>query len=235
MKILNPNWFFEDLPDFEYKRYILLAYLKNIERDFIETKLYPSLSDLVFHYRNLTTFLKNQDALFASFPQEITDINWKNFHVEFRKTIKNDDLMKHLMDVVNFSVPEIQKYIDEGKAIYEFIEKEIDFVPVGILPIYKNEGYMIVRGDDMPLIKVYEYEVKLFEHEEDSYRAVHTNYITSYKKSLTNTSENIKIEMARTRKKLPNPATFDVSTSYTYPIDETIIPIAKRMLMHFLN
>jgi hypothetical protein len=234
MKSLHPNWFFEDLPDFEYKKYILLAYLKNIQKDFVETKLYPSLSDLVFHYRNLSSFQKNRDALFASFPGEISEIDWKNFHVEFKKTIRNDELMNHLVEVVNFSVPEIQKHIEEGRAIYEFIEKEIEFSPVGILPMYKNEGYMIISEGDSKMIRVYEYEVKLFENDQDHYRAVHTQFVTSYKRSIINTSQNIKIDLTRSRNKLPNPATFDVSTHYNYPFEETILPIAKRLLMQFI-
>lgn len=235
MKSLPPNWFMENIADLEYKRYVLYAYLQDIHRSFVETKLYPSLSDLVFHYRNLTSFRKNQGAFFASFPEEISEIDWKNFHIAYRKTIKNDELMEHLMEVVNFSVPEITKYIEEGKAIYDFIEKEIEFSPVGLLPLYKQEGYILIRDGDKPVIKVYEYEVKLFENEQDQFRAVHTNYLTSYKNSVVNTFENIKIEMVRTRKKLPNPATFGVYTQYAYPVEETIVPIAKRLLMHHLS
>ncbi|MFA6261298.1 MAG: hypothetical protein WC760_07520 [Bacteroidia bacterium] len=235
MKSLHPNWFFSEIPDLEYKRYILLAYLKEIRHDFNETKLYPSLSDLVYHYRNLSSFQRNKETLFASFPSEISEVDWKNFHIEFRKTIGNDELMNHLADVVNFSLPEIRKHIDEGKAIYDFIEQEIEFAPVGILPLYKNDGYMLVRNDYKPEIRVYEYEVKLFENETDTFRAVHTQYLTTYKKSLANTPENIKIDITRNRKKLPNPATFEVSSTLNYPVEETIIPIAKRLLMTFIN
>ncbi len=235
MKSLHPNWFFEDLPDFEFKKYVLLAYLKDVHRQFNETRLYPGLSDLVFHYRNLTTFQKRKDELYSSFPEEISEIDWKNFHIEFKKVISNDDLMKYLEEVVHYSVNEIRKHIDEGKVIYDFIEKEIEFTPVGILPLYKNEGYMLVRDGDHTEIKVYEYEVKMFEHETDHFRAVNTNYITSYRNSFVNTSENIKIDMIRTRKKLPNPATFSIVTEFEYPVEETIIPIAKRMLMNFIQ
>ena len=77
--------------------------------------------------------------------------------------------------------------------------------------------------------------MKLIEHDTDTFRAVHTQYLTSYKKGPVNTSENIKIEMVRTRKKLPNPATFEVVTSYSYPVEETILPIVKRMLMHYFR
>jgi hypothetical protein len=234
MKPLHPNWFFEDMPDFEYKKYILLAYLKDIHQCFNQTRLYPSLSDLVFHYRNLSSFLEQKNAIYAAFPEQLTEIDLKNLHISFAKVITNDELMEHLEQIVHYSVPEIKKYIEEGKEIYDFIEKEIQISPVGILPIYRNEGYMLVKDGDKPEIKVYEYEVKFFQDNDEPYRSVYTQYITSYRKTFVNTSENIKIDMIKHRKKFPNPATFSIETPYNYPLEETVVPIAKRMLLKFM-
>jgi hypothetical protein len=234
VKPLHPNWFFEDLPDFEYKKYILLAYLRDVHQDFNQTRLYPSLSDLVFHYRNLTSFIEQKNTIYASFPERLTEIDLKNLRIAFSKAITNDELMSYLEQVVSFSVNEIKKHIDEGKDIYDFIEKEILLSPVGILPIYRNEGYMLVHEGDQSEIRVYEYGVKFFQHNDEPYRSVFTQYLTSYRRSFVNTSENIKIDMIRQRKKLPNPATFSVETPYVYPLDETVIPIVKRMMMKYI-
>jgi hypothetical protein len=235
MKSLRPNWFFEDLPDFEYKKYVLLAYLQDVHAQFTETRLYPALSDLVFHYRNLTSFVEQKQAIYNSFPERLTEIDMKNLRMAFSKVMSNDDLMNHLEEVVSYSIPELKKHLDEGKEIYDFIEKEINLSPVGILPIYRNEGYMLVRDGDIPEIKVYEFSVKFFQHDEKNFRSVQTQYLTSYKKSFVNTSENIKIDMIRSRKKLPNPATFSVESVFEFPLEETIIPLAKRMLMKYIE
>lgn len=235
MKSLRPNWFFEDLPDFEYKKYVLLAYLQDVHAQFTETRLYPALSDLVFHYRNLTSFVEQKQAIYNSFPERLTDIDMKNLRMAFNKVMSNDDLMNHLEEIVSYSIPALKKHLDEGKEIYDFIEREISLSPVGILPIYRNEGYMLVRDGDMPEIKVYEFSVKFFQHDEEHFRSVQTQYLTSYKRSFVNTSENIKIDMIRSRKKLPNPATFSVESVYEFPLEETIIPLAKRMLMKYIE
>jgi hypothetical protein len=94
---------------------------------------------------------------------------------------------------------------------------------------------MLVRDGDIPEIKVYEFSVKFFQHDEENFRSVQTQYLTSYKKSFVNTSENIKIDMIRSRKKLPNPATFSVESVFEFPLEETIIPLAKRMLMKYIE
>ena len=53
MENLKDNWLTEGLIDFEYKKYQLLGYLQKVKDSFNRVELYPFLSDLVFHYRNL--------------------------------------------------------------------------------------------------------------------------------------------------------------------------------------
>ncbi len=79
MKQLNLNWITEGLMDFEYKKYLLLAYLQEVSRDFDEKKLYPVLSDLVMHYNNLITIKRNKTYVSNQFPKQISkiDISYK--------------------------------------------------------------------------------------------------------------------------------------------------------------
>jgi hypothetical protein len=232
MKSLHMNWFFENQPDFEYKKYLLLAYLKDVHQQFNQTKLYPALADLVAHYRNLLQFKKNKDDLYDEFPDKIELLNLQQLKISFSKVISNDDLMNHLEEIIAFSLPVIHKHIEEGKEIYDFIEQEIELSPVGILPMYRKEGYLLVKHDN---IKVFEYTVKLFVHEDVDYRAINATYLTSYEHNFVNTCENIKIDMVKTRKKLPNPATFFIDSKYQFPIEDTILPITKRLLMKYIT
>jgi hypothetical protein len=235
MSTLSPNWFFESLPDFEYKKYLLLAYLQHVQQHFNETKLYPDLGDLVFHYRNLQKFNDQKNAFIDSVPENISEIDLQNLRLCFSKVISNDDLMKYLDEILGFSLPAIKKHLDEGKNIYDFIEKEISITPVGILPLYRNEGYVLVKDGDVKEIRVYEYQVKLFSYDDEQFRSVNMEYLTSYKRSIVHTSENIKIEMVRNRKKFPNPATYCVETPYEFPLEETLIPLTKRILLKYVE
>ena len=53
MKNLSENWITEGWVDFEYKKYVLLAYLQHVESQVKEGKLYPPLGELVQHYSKL--------------------------------------------------------------------------------------------------------------------------------------------------------------------------------------
>ena len=72
MKALNQNCITESHIDFEYKKYILLSYLKEMNKNFNEQKLYPFLSDLLQHYLSLNE-LKDKKVFVANhFPKQIS-------------------------------------------------------------------------------------------------------------------------------------------------------------------
>lgn len=235
MKTLPSDWFYSNRVDAEYKKYVLLAYLKDVQLNFNQTRLYPQLADLVFHYHNLLSFVRQKQNLKNEFPKSISEIDLKNFKIAYNSVVSNDELMDIIEQIVQYSLPQIQKSLDEGKEIYEFVENVMHFDPVGILPIYRNEGYLIIKDGEDNELRVYEYELKLFENNYENYRAISTTYLESYYKSFVNTTENIKIDLIKKRKKLPNPATFSIVSEFHFPLEETILQIAKRKLNKFLE
>ena len=72
MKALNKDWITENSLDFEYKKYVLLAYLQSVEKEFEVQRLYPALSDLVEHYRNVILIKENADQLNLLMQKNIT-------------------------------------------------------------------------------------------------------------------------------------------------------------------
>ena len=69
MMTLSETWFMEGNIDFESKKYTLLAYLQRINAYFNESKLYPHLSDIIFHYNNIIAFKDNKRFLQQQFPK----------------------------------------------------------------------------------------------------------------------------------------------------------------------
>ena len=50
-QVLPSDWLTGGILDAEYKGYLLLAWLKQVERDFREVKIYPGLSNLIEQHR----------------------------------------------------------------------------------------------------------------------------------------------------------------------------------------
>ncbi|GAB3646597.1 hypothetical protein GCM10028791_07150 [Echinicola sediminis] len=234
MKTLSDNWIVEGWIDFEYKKYMLLAYLKEVEKHFSKVKLYPPLGDLIRHYEKLQGFVSQKDVLKQAFPKRITGIDHKN--VEFKKTsvMKEDELMKELDDILEFSIPQIKKQIEQGKDIYDLVEKNLEVEPIGLFPIYQKEGYVLFSYEKSNEVFIYSYQVKLFESSAEKFRGIAFDFLGTKTKSLSDSYEQIKLNLVKNYRHLPNPATWRVHSIKRLPLEETIVPISKRMLMRMI-
>jgi hypothetical protein len=235
MEKLNENWITENHIDFEYKKYLLLAYLQHVSERFDETKLYPALSELITHYRNLVMLREHKKSLFDSFPEKVSQADFTNFKLVYEKLSEDDKLMQEIESIIEFSIPQLQHYLSEGKKIYDFIESKINIFPVGIQPIHFDAGYLFLRSGNKNETRIYEYQLTIFESAEEKYRAISLQYIQSYEKTIVNTYENIKVDLIRYHHNLPNPATYVIETELLVPLEETLLPLAKRSLVKFIS
>ena len=234
MESLNRNWLTEKHIDFEYKKYLLLAYLKKVSESFVENKLYPHLSQLIDHYRNLISVRSGKQELYEQFTERMTSADFQNFKLIYEKIVEDSKVMKEIEATVNFSIPKFEQYLNEGKEIYEFIESHIEIIPIGIVPLHTDEGYMFLKNSGKSETNVYEYKITFFKNADEKLRAINTNYLCSYKDSAANTFENIKAELVKYHKKLPNPATYAVESKLVIPIQETFLPMAKRIIVKYV-
>ncbi len=78
MKSLPKNWITEGLIDFEYKKYQLLSYLQESNKQFRQVKLYPVLGELIEHHRNLEELKSGKTRLSQLFPKALTSVDLKN-------------------------------------------------------------------------------------------------------------------------------------------------------------
>lgn len=235
MERLNENWITENHIDFEYKKYLLLAYLQHVSEKFEETRLYPALSELVAHYRNLIALRESKKNLLESFPGTLTQADFTNFKLVYEKLAEDDKLMQEIENIIEFSIPQFEFHLAEGKKIYDFIESQIKIFPVGIMPIHTDSGYLFLQCGTKSETRVYEYLVTIFDQPDERYRAISLQYITSYEKTLRNSYENIKHDLLMYNRMLPNPATYVIESELVVPIEDTFLPLAKRTLVKYLS
>ena len=230
MAQLNKNWITEKLIDFEYKKYILLAYLKEVSNNFVENKLYPSMTELIEHYKLLMAIKENKQSLLDAFPQRMQKLDWERFRISYEKIIQDDKIMSEIENIIDYSLPHFEHYLTEGKNIYDFIEEQLHIYPIGVIPLYPEHGYMFLKDGANADTRVYQYQITIFEQPNEKYRGIHTEYIKSYSKSFSNSFESIKTDLIKEHRNIPNPATFAIETELVFPLEESLLPIAKRAL-----
>ncbi|HMK27052.1 MAG TPA: hypothetical protein VK483_13565 [Chitinophagaceae bacterium] len=235
MKTLSETWFAEGRIDFELKKYTLLAYLQEVNGHFNENKLYPQLADIIFHYNNIVAFRENKKYLQEHFPKKMTGIQMEKLQLLYEQMIGDDELMQELEDIIHYSAGKMKNAIQSGTGIYEFVEDKIDIAPVGLVPLDTQEGYFFLSSGNEKSTGVYHYRLSIFEKHDEKYRSIRTLFIDNWKRSISHSYENIKSELIKRWSDLPNPAVYSIETALRFPVDETILPVAKRRLVKFIS
>jgi hypothetical protein len=235
MKTLSETWFADGYIDFELKKYTILAYLQEVNKHFGENKLYPQLADVIFHYNNLVAFRENKKYLQEQFPKKLTLIQMEKLQMLYKEMIEDDELMKELEEIINYSAGIIKSTISNGTEIYEFVENKLTIFPVGLVPLEINEGYFFLSEGNHHRTRVYQYTLSIFQKQDEKYRSIKTEFIGHWQRSIVNTYENIKAELIKRKKDFPNPAVYCIETVHSFPIDETLLPVAKRSLVRYIS
>jgi hypothetical protein len=235
MKSLGINWFVEGSIDFEHKKYILLDYLQEINRHFDKSRLYPNLSDLIFHYNNLLDFRNNKTALQQTFPQRLTKADIDAVKLTYQKIVQDDNSMAEIESIIYYALAKMNPAIQTGKEIYDFVESRLIIDPIGLVPLMPYHGYFSLRNGKERTNYIYEYQVTIFENKDDKFRGINVQFVETYEQGIVNTPENIKLDLIRRRKHLPNPAVYYVQSDIAFPLEQTLLPVAKRSLVKLIS
>ena len=235
MKKLSENWLTEDHIDLEYKQYVLLAWLEQVHSQFNQVLIYPGLEELILHYRNICKFKESADSLYKAFPENIHQMDLINFRINYKKALGNDSLMDELNQIIRYSIPQFEMHLEIGKSAFAHVEDNLHLEPVGLIPLWNESGYLLIEMHEPKETRVFEYVLSLYENEGEKYRSLHTYPVKTYTRNLINSPGNIKLDLIRENKHLPNPATFVMQSEFPYSFDHTYFPIAKRMLMRALS
>ncbi|MEO5674345.1 MAG: hypothetical protein ABIQ74_06835 [Chitinophagales bacterium] len=234
MNQLNPDWLTEGLVDFEYKKYILLAYLQSAGKSFDEKKLYPFLSDLLLHYNNLITIRKNKTFVSNLFPKQLSKLDLENFTLEYEKMIGDESCMEEVEAILDFAIPKLYSSMEEGKEIYHAVEENLSIFPIGIVSLNPESGYMMLTQTTSKSTRVYSYQITLFESANEIYRGIKTDFIAEYHRSFANTFEEIKFQLIRQFRNEHSHAAYAIEARNEFPLNETLLPVAKRSLVRYI-
>lgn len=236
---LSQNWITEGLIDVEYKQYLLLAYLRDIHEVFEHKILYPPFADLIEQHRYLKKIKENLNKIKES-EKDLIGIDWANMKLIYGRTEKHSNVnspteMEIIEEIIDFSLPQIEKEIQHGKNIFEDIEAHLKYASVGLSPLNKNLGYIFIQNYPDPEFLVYRYEISSLyaniDNQNVPFKSLKTEYISSYTLTISKSLTSIKQEIIKQMPDLPNPAVYSFFPNTTASMEYTILPIVKRVLL----
>jgi len=229
MGTLSENWLTEGLMDFEYKKYRILGYLQQVEEHFNAQKLYPDFAELIAHYKKLVLIKNNAISLENNFKKTITGIDLANLQFKYNSVI-DDDSLSELKQIISFCEPLFEDELSKGKHIFDFAEQHITFDHIGIMPLYKTEGYFMLHPFDSKQVSVYSYAFSKINLLNQDVFGLNCSFFSSYTISLSQPIDKIKLDLIHDNPQLPNPAVYLFKAKAELPKDETFLPIVKRLL-----
>ncbi len=231
---LHHDWFTQGWVDFELKKYTLLAYLQEVRKEFAQTKLYPPLAELLSHYRCMEEFKRNKAQMSSEFPKQLKGLDPQTGRLVYEPAEGFDPTLSELDEIIDYSLPVMRGALEEGKSLYDQIEEKLEVEVVGVLPLHRQEDYLLMRQAFEREIKAYTWHLTVYEQAHERYRSIRTEWVANFEAGLSNTFENIKLELVHSRKDMPNPATYAVVSHLQVPERETFLPIARRKFMQML-
>lgn len=235
MKKLQKDWLTQGLIDLEYKKFVVLAYLQHVQQHFSDKKFYPDLPELRDHYENGLRFRNRKGTLSASFPKDATGIDPESLTVRYQPRQEDDTLMTEIDSIINFALPRFGQTLTKGQEMADELASDLTLTPVGMLPLRRNEGYLFLHWTAHSQTHIYYFSLSrpalaLPGLTLSQTQTVRTRYIDSVRKGIGTTYETLKLELIRRRPHLPNPATYMVESKRRLPLEETLLPMAGRLV-----
>ncbi len=233
MTKLHGDWLTEGILDFEYKKYVLLAYLQHVQSQFTEHRLFPYLPELRSHYESSLHFKEKKGSIKSSFPKKLTGVDLTKLRLKYEEMYSDDNYLSELNHILEFAIPRFSSALSEGQERFQEVEADLTFAPVGIIPLRTEEGYLFIHRASQHETAIFRYQLALYDSGRQRY--IHTVWVDSVTKGIGTTFENLKVELARKYRSLPNPATYMVESRHDYPLHETLLPVAKQLMVRHLG
>jgi len=229
---LSLELFTQPFDDLERRQYEICAAIDWLVAQFRRNQLYPALQELIGIYRTLERVLQEHEQLHPSEQMQVLPAPDENRSVERSQR----DVLEQLFELIRWAMPRLAEAIEEGAALFDFVEENISITSVGLLPMYTSEGYVLIPEHRTCTLHVLRYtSAQIVEHG-DRYRALRTTEILSLRnRGVWEAPEAVKHRLIEQYPELPNPATFACETELDFPYAETILPVAKRKLMRALS
>lgn len=211
--MLTNDWLTNDPIDFEYKKYMLLAYNQRQTKFYEEKKIYPHFTDIVDKLKIVNEFLQNI-KLMENSKVRVVDINWINKTLNYASLV-DDSSLDEIKSIAKYSKEILVDLYVRYRNLLDSVDESIvvSGCRTEIFNLY--DGYIILKGDGRE--KILEYTV---------YRKIvpHPHFVL----------KTCKADMKEYYTKRYVRNVFDVIFKEHYPMKESILPVYKKKFLETL-
>lgn len=213
---------FDAASDAESARYRILAGLAETRAAFQANRVAPWLGELVALHRALAALVAGAETVEGR-AGPVVDVDW-----EAGRLVRGGPDAPLAVGLARWALPYVEAAIGEGRALYEFAAERAALRAVGLVPPYRDEGFLLVR--DGEAVCVFRYHVSPLAGPDGQYRALRTSRLDAGLDPLAPPGV-WKAALAEAAPDLPAPAAFHLEAEVDLPVEATLVPVAKRKLL----
>jgi hypothetical protein len=213
---------FTSADDLEKSKYLLLNKFQHCEKELNSSRLYPTYQMLINLYQQLVDIMDNHNKIFG---KEYTDAISEDEMDEKFKLI-NIELEKSF-ELMHWALAHLDKNLETARAIYDFVDESINIESIGVNSEYNKQGYFVIPDNRGRMMRIIKYEKNL-------YKILKTKEVDKHALSVI----IIPREVIRNRiisEDILNQIIYYLDTELYFPYVETILPVAKRKFLNFLE
>jgi hypothetical protein len=128
---------------------------------------------------------------------------------------------------MHWAFAHLNKSLDVGKSIFDFVDENINIESIGLSSEHNKEGYLVLPDNRNRLLRIIKYERKL-------YKVLKTKEIGNQELNIVIIPKEI-IKNQIISDDILNPIIYYLDTELSFPYIETILPVAKRKFLNFLE
>ncbi len=234
MQPLDLNLFLHT--DIESAQYRVLDGLQKTRAAFSRNIIYPHLGMLVHLQKQLHGLIEEMTRARKAHPKgDIEEVDLETGAIFRSQVDRGGDELKAVEELIRWGLPLIQDAIEEGRAIFEFVDENSQLEEIGVVPSYVNEGYLLIPDRKVEKLHILRYTLSIYTTAEERYRSLKTAHVKTIDEGgVLQSRRSIKLDLISENRDLPNPATYACETGLDFPFQETMLPVAKRKLMRYL-
>ena len=245
---LDTNWILQEPIDLEHKQYVLLDYINKVDKDFDEFKLYPSFQELSLHLANIGSI--RDKSKYLTLIREPVDIDDEILlgDLVYNNLTHNDETKEEISKIIRFSQDKLTDLFLIGKSIwtllYDDVSIRIVFNDLKQTDTKPGIGFFYIVYDEV--LHLYQYKINTITKQTNENKClvelIYKGDVVDVtdKETLVNlvrdNADSILLPKAHTFLEWDGNSypIFRVRYEQKFPLDGSILSIAKRKIMNYI-
>ena len=148
---MKPYWFIEGPIDFEYKYYVLMAYLMKVKENFNKPGFERYFKTLISIKKDLESFIKNTEFSQKTLAK-MTEEDKDHF---YNMLDKNLDQIGEIEEIAKNSVSTIEKFLEENNEFYEKYNSLVEVESYCSRYNLWDQGFLVIRKKGEKTMRIF--------------------------------------------------------------------------------